>query len=182
MNNTDIHMTEDFEEGYITDLLSYPFDNGKQSIFCYFPEGNFSMVSIKDEYRSLQCKTLFVPTKVEKTAYLERPYSIHVYCAWGYCVLTPHRDCWDTRKPKMIKFKNPTINYKTGDLYKVYTSTHAVVQQWPLTNSDYTNIQYETRLKQDDHICLLKLKDRKAKVLTLDGIIGWIPSILLKKL
>lgn len=37
-------------------------------------------------------------------------------------------------------------------------------------------------MKRHDLVCLLELEDRKTKVLTSDGIVGWIPSMLLKPL
>jgi len=173
----------DFEEVYITDLINYPFGDSKQSIFCYFPETNFAMVSVKNEWRSLQRRTLFIPIKVEKNADPTLPYSIHLYCVCGCCIITPYRDFWDSTKIKMIKFKNPVINYKAGDLLKIYGSNHPAIQEWPITtNSEYTDILNEPRLKKNDLVCILELEDRKTKVLTSNGIVGWIPSMLLKPL
>ena len=183
---------EKFEETDITELLNHPYDDPNQSIICCFPITNFAMMSAGDSWCSLVARTHFIPTKVEKTTNPDRPWIVYLDFHFGQALLSPYKSCWEmsvepTSTALMTVLKPKPINLELGKLYNTYLSAmnkhswHVLSVPWGYGND---HILEGATLRQHDCVVLLDFipEHRKAKVLTPNGLIGWIPSVLLKDL
>jgi hypothetical protein len=179
---------EVFEETDITALLNHPYDDPTQAIICCFPTTNFAMTSVIDSWCSLVVRTCFIPTKVEKSKNPDYPYMVFLDYHFGIAAMTPYKSTWTDKKPEFMKvLKLKPINLKVGKLYDTHVSAMNR-HSWPVWSNPcghgYDNIFLCAELKQNDRVVLLELipEHKKAKVLTPNGIVGWIPSVLLKDL
>ena len=177
---------EKFEETDITELLDHPYDDPNQSIICCFPTTNFAMMSAGDRWCSLVARTHFIPTKVEKCKKPDHPWMVYLDYYFGQAVMAPYKSIWTDKEPQLMKvLKLKPINLEVGKLY----DTHASAMNrhsWPVWSNPcghgYDNILLGAELNQNDWVVLLELipEHKKAKVLTPNGIVVWIPSVLLK--
>ena len=177
---------EVFEETDITVLLNHPYDDPTQAIICCFPTTNFAMMSITDNWCSLVARTCFIPTKVEKSKKPDRPYMIYLDYYFGQAVMAPYKSIWTDKEPQLMKvLKLKSINLEIGKLYDTHVNAMNR-HSWPVMSNlcDHNYNPPLANLKQNDHVVLLELipEHKKAKVLTPNGLIGWIPSVLLKDL
>lgn len=179
---------EEFEETDIAVLLNHPYGDPTQAIICCFPTTNFAMMSVTDNWCSLIARTCFIPTKVEKSKDPDHPYMIYMDYYFGAAVMSPYRSIWTDKKPQLMKvLKLKPINLEVGKLYDTHVSAMNR-HSWPVWSNPcehgYDNILLGAELKQNDWVVLLELisEHKKAKVLTTNGLIGWIPSALLKDL
>lgn len=178
---------EEFEETDIAVLLNHPYGDPAQAIICSFPTTNFAMMSATDNWCSLVARTCFTPIKVEKSKNPDNPYMVFLDYHFGQAVMSPHKSAWTEKKPQLMKMlKLKPINLKVGKLYDTHVSAMNR-HSWPVTSNPCEHNYYNPplfQLKQNDWVVLLELipEHKKAKVLTPNGLIGWIPSVLLKDL
>ena len=179
------------EQSDIMTLLNHPYDDPNQSIICCFPTVNFAMMSVGDSWCSLVARTHFIPTKVEKTTNPDRPWIVYLDFHFGQALLSPYKTSWergDGEGPAvhlMTVFKPKPINLEVGKLYNTQLSAmnkptwHVLSVPWGYGND---HILVGAELRQHDCVVLLDFipEHRKAKVLTPSGLVGWIPSPLLK--
>jgi len=176
---------EKFEEIDITELLNHPYDDPTQAIICFFPTANFAMMSGTDKWCSLVARTCFVPKKVEKSKEPDHPWMVYLDYYFGQAVMAPYKSIWTDKNPQLMKvLKLKPINLEVGKLY----DTHAIAMNrhsWPVWSNPCgfgRDNMLGAELKQNDWVVLLELipEHKKAKVLTPNGIVGWIPSVLLR--
>lgn len=177
---------EKFEETDITELLDHPYGDPAQAIICSFPTTNFAMMSATDNWCSLVARTCFTPIKVEKSKNPDYPYKIFLDYHFGQAVMSPYKSAWSNKDLMMKVLKLKPINLEVGKLYDIHVSAMNR-HSWPVTSNPCEHNYYNPplfQLKQNDWVVLLELipEHKKAKVLTPNGLIGWIPSVLLKDL
>ena len=177
---------EKFEEIDITELLNHPYDDPTQAIICFFPTANFAMLSVTDRWCSLVARTCFVPTKVEKSKEPDHPWMVYLDYYFGQAVMAPYKSIWTDKNPQLMKvLKLKSISLEVGKLYDTHVNAMNR-HSWPVMSNlcDHNYNPPLFQLKQNDWVVLLELipEHKKAKVLTPTGLIGWIPSVLLKDL